>query len=117
MHFKVEKLKNASIIPNFHLKDKKLSLKAKGLLTIMYTLPDEWDYSMTGLCTITNTGITAIRNIISELELNGYLKRKQIKNTKGQFEYEYYVFVQPQKVDITKDVLRLKRFKEHLNRI
>lgn len=117
MHFKVEKLNNASVIPNYHLKDKKLSLKAKGLLTVMYTLPDEWDYSMTGLCTITNTGITAIRNIIAELELNGYLKRKQTKNLKGQFEYEYYVFIKPEKVEKTKDVLSLKRTKESLNRI
>ena len=87
MKFKIESLKQYSIIPNEYLRDKHLSLKSKGLLTIMYSLPNDWDYSINGLCKITNSGTTQIRNIITELEIYGYLERVQTKNEKGQFEY------------------------------
>lgn len=93
MKFKIETLKGFTIIPNDYLKDKKLSLKSKGLLTIMYSLPNEWDYSINGLCKITNSGITTIRTILTELEIYGYLERIQTKNEKGQFDYIYHVFI------------------------
>lgn len=78
-------------IPKEYLKDKKLSLKAKGLLTIMYSMPEEWEYNMKGLSKITGTSIKSIRNIIKELEENYYLFRRRRQNKKGQFYYEYIV--------------------------
>lgn len=117
MKFIIETLDGYQIMPTEHLRNKELSLKAKGLLSVMYSLPNDWDYSMNGLCKITNTGITAIRNIIEELELKGYLLRKQTKNEKGQFEYAYYIFFKNRAVKPTKDVLGLKRFKTALNKL
>ena len=110
MKFEIEKLEHFVVIPNDHLMDKNLTLKAKGLLSTMYSLPNDWDYSIQGLCRITNTGITAIRNIIAELELRGYLTRKQTRNTKGQWEYTYIVRIK--KINTSyKNCLSLKRFK------
>jgi predicted transcriptional regulator len=117
MKFIIETLNGYQIMPTEHLRNKELSLKAKGLLSIMYSLPNDWDYSMNGLCIITNTGITAIRNIIAELELKGYLLREQKKNEKGQFEYIYRVFFKKRTVKPTKEVLSLKRFKTALNKL
>lgn len=106
MKFQIEKLKNYQIIPTTFLKDKRVSLKAKGLLATMYSLPNEWDYSINGLCKITNTGLRAIRSAITELEILGYIERKQIHNDKGQFDYEYYVKFEPK---INKNALSIKR--------
>lgn len=97
MKFYIENYKNYTIVPNAYLKDKLLSLTAKGLLSVMYSLPNDWDYTINGLCKITNSGITRIRNTIFELEMFGYLERKQVKNEKGQFDYEYYIFLEPKK--------------------
>ena len=113
MRFKIEKLNGYQILPTEFLKDKKLGLKTKGLLTIMYSLPNDWDYTMQGLCTVTGEGITAIRNCVTELELNGYLTRKQTRNEKGKFEYIYIVRTKKIKVKIEENVLQIKRFKEH----
>ena len=118
MKFKIETLNGYQIMPTEFLRDKELSLKAKGLLATCYSLPNEWDYSMRGLCTITNTGITAIRNIIAELELKGYLIRRQTKNLKGKYEYEYYVLIKPKKPkNVTESCLKLKRFKTYLKKV
>ena len=62
--FRVEKTKNYTVMSNYHLRDKNLSTKAIGLLSIMLSLPETWDYTMNGLCAIRNEGIKAIRNII-----------------------------------------------------
>ena len=114
MKFNIEKLDGFQIIPTNYLKDT-ISLKAKGLLTIFYSLPNDWDYTVKGLCKITNTGITAIRNILAELEINGYLTREQTKNYKGQFEYNYKIFIKKQKVEIIQNTTRLRRLKTYLN--
>lgn len=82
----------------------------------MYSLPNEWDYSVNGLCVITNTGITAIRNILAELELQGYLERSQQKNSKGQFEYLYKIYLKSRKVN-PMNCTKLKRFKTALNKV
>ena len=115
MKFIIEQLDGYQIMPTEHLRNKKLSLKAKGLLCIMYSLPNDWDYSMNGLCKITNTGITAMRNIMTELELNGYLERIQQKNNKGQFEYNYKIYLKARKVEI-KNCTSLRRFQTALNK-
>lgn len=115
MKFDIEKIESYTVMPNWHLRDKNLSLKAKGLLSVIYNLPNDWDYSMQGLCNITNTGITAIRNIIQEIELNGYLTRIETKNEKGQYEYIYKIYLRPRKVE-PDNCLALKRFKTKLNK-
>lgn len=114
MKFIIEQLNGYQIMPTEHLQDKNLSLKAKGLLSVMYALPNDWDYSVNGLCKITNTGITAMRNIITEIELNGYLLREQRKNERGQFEYIYHVYFSKRRTQKPQNVIGLKRFKTTL---
>lgn len=90
MRFNLQKI-NYAVIPKTFLKDKALSLKAKGLLTMMFTLPDEWEYNIKGLCKITNTE-TQIKNILNELKLLGYLEIIKNKNAIGRFEYTYNIY-------------------------
>lgn len=114
MKFKIETLESYSVMPNYHLQDKNLSLKAKGLMCTFFSLPNDWDYSVKGLCKITNTGITAIRNILAELEIKGYLQREQTKTEKGEFDYIYHIFIKKRKINPTKNCIALKRFKNSL---
>lgn len=101
-------------MPNAFLQDNKLSLKAKGLLATIYYLPNEWDYSVNGLCAITNTKITAMRSTLTELEINGYLTRKQTKDKEGKWEYIYIIHIKPKKQKI-KNALSTKRWLESHN--
>lgn len=117
MKFDIEKIKSYTIMPNTHLQDRNLSLKAKGLLSVMYNLPNDWDYTLKGLCTITNTGITSIRNIITELEITGYITRIEYKDKKGKFNYNYIVRLTPKKINPTDNCIALKRFKTKLNKV
>ena len=93
--FRVEKNKNYTTMSNYHLRDKKLSYKAKGLLSFMLSLPDTWDYSMNGLVSISKENIGSIRTILHELEENRYLIRSRYQNNKGQFQYEYSIYEYP----------------------
>jgi len=77
--FRVEKNNNYTTMCNVHLKDKNLSLKAKGLLSIMLSLPDDWKYSINGLCSICKENETAIKSTLKELEESCYLTRKEIE--------------------------------------
>ena len=80
-----------TILPKAFLKDKKLSLKAKGLLAIMLSLPDDWDFSIKGLVTISGVSEKQINNVIKELKYNGYIEIKKGRNEKGQYQYYYDV--------------------------
>ena len=71
--FKIEKSKNYTVMSNYHLRDKNLSYKAKGLLSFMLSLPEDWDYSINGLVSISKEEVKAIRNILQELQRYGYL--------------------------------------------
>ena len=82
--FRVEKIENYTTISNYHLQDKNLSNKAKGLLTIMLSLPPNWDMTMKGLVSLSSDGIDAIRTTITELEKNGYLSRTRGRSELGQ---------------------------------
>ena len=93
--FKVEKNRNYTTMSNYHLRDKKLSYKAKGLLSFMLSLPDTWDYSMNGLVSVSKENIGAVRTILHELEENKYLLRTRYQNNKGQFQYEYVIYEYP----------------------
>ena len=66
--FRVERTRDYTVMSNHHLKNRSLSLKAKGLLSVMLSLPDEWDYTLRGLAAISKEGVDAIREAIRELE-------------------------------------------------
>ena len=89
---RIHKSKDYTVISNYHFKEKDMSLKAKGLLSLMLSLPNDWDYSIGGLCTICKENETAIRNTLKELEDFKYLIRTRKQNEKGQFEYDYHIF-------------------------
>jgi len=81
---------------NHHLKNKELTLKAKGLLSVMLSLPEDWDYTLKGLSHINREGVDAIREAVRELERAGYVQRSRNKNEKGQFsDTEYVIYEQP----------------------
>ena len=73
--FRVEKTKDFTIMSNHHFKNKNLSLNAKGLLSLMLSLPDEWDYTIRGLASICKDGVDSISTALKELEAEGYLIR------------------------------------------
>jgi len=75
--FRVEKNANYTVMSNEHLRNRDLSLKAKGLLSQMLSLPEEWDYSLEGLSRINREGVDAIRTGVRELEEHGYLERRR----------------------------------------
>lgn len=91
-YFRVEHNNNYTVMSNYHLKDKNLSLKAKGLLSMMLSLPDEWDFSVNGLVAICKESKTAIQNTLKELEECGYLVRTRIHDEKGRIDYIYDIF-------------------------
>lgn len=85
-----------TVMSNYHLKDRNLSYKAKGLLSIMLSLPEEWDYSINGLAAISKEGVKATRSTIKELEDAGYIIRTKVNDEKGHFKYIYDIFETPQ---------------------
>lgn len=93
--FKIEKNRNYTTMSNYHLRDKNLSYKAKGLLSFMLSLPESWDYSMNGLVSVSKENIRAIRTILQELEEYKYLVRTRMQNEKGQFKYDYSIYEVP----------------------
>lgn len=100
--FRVEKNKNFTVMSNYHLRDKALSLKAKGLLSLMLSLPEDWDYTLAGLAYISKDGLSSIRAAVGELEQGGYLKRRRLRNEMGQLtETEYTILEQPESIGNT----------------
>ena len=75
--FRVERNKGYTVMSNYHLRDKSLSLKAKGLLSQILSLPEDWDYTLSGLCYINRESKDAIRTAVNELERAGYIERHQ----------------------------------------
>lgn len=94
--FRVNSNKNYTVMNNTPLRDKGLSLRAKGLLSVMLSLHEDWDYSINGLAAISKEGVKAIRSVLNELEEGGYLIRTRIQNDKGQFDYIYDIYETPQ---------------------
>ena len=98
--FRINKTANYTVMSNHHFKERKMSLKAKGLLSLMLSLPDDWDYSISGLATLSKDGKDSIMSALAELEKFSYLERKRLTNDKGQFagvEYNIYEIPQPKK--------------------
>ena len=75
--FRVVKTKNYTMMSNQHLKDKRLTLKAKGLMSVMLSLPENWDYTLRGLSAISKEGVDAISEAVKELERSGYVIRNR----------------------------------------
>lgn len=99
--FRVEKTRDYTVMSNHHLRNTDLSLKAKGLLSLMLSLPENWDYTTKGLACICKDGIDSINSGVKELETNGYVIRRRLRNEKGQLTTtEYTIFEQPQSLDI-----------------
>ena len=95
--FRVEKPKDYTVMSNHHLKNKNLSLKAKGLLSQMLSLSDEWDYSLKGLASINKESMDAVRTAVLELEEAGYVVREQTRAAQGTFsQTAYTIYEQPQ---------------------
>ena len=89
--FRVERTNNYTVMSNYHLRDKNLSLKAKGLLSQMLSLPEDWDYTLAGLARINAEGKDAIRAAVVELEKAGYVQRRQTIDKAGKFGSNEYV--------------------------
>lgn len=81
--FRVERNKNFTVMSNHHFKNKDLSLKAKGLLSLMLSLPEDWNYNIRGLASLSRDGIDSVRSAIKELEHYGYVERNIIRNESG----------------------------------
>lgn len=95
--FRVEKTQNYTVMSNHHLRNKDLTLKAKGLLSQMLSLPESWDYTLRGLSSINREKIDAIRTAVLELEEAGYITRQQGRDDKGKMAaIEYTIYEQPQ---------------------
>ena len=95
--FRTEKVSGYAVIAKHHLKNKALSYKAKGLMTFMLCVPDDWDYSMVGLAVLASDGIDGVRSGIKELEKHGYLTRRRIRDAGGKLsDIEYTIHEIPQ---------------------
>ena len=94
---RIEKTKDYTVMANHHLRNKGLSLKAKGLLSLMLSLPEDWDYTVKGLAYICKDGIDSINGAIKELETTGYMHRQRVRNDRGQLTTtEYTIREYPQ---------------------
>lgn len=94
--FRVEKSRDFTVMSNHHLRNRNMSLRAKGLLSLMLSLPEDWDYTLKGLASISMEGVDAIRTVIRELEALGYLERRRKRNEKGQLkDAEYIIHERP----------------------
>ena len=94
--FRVEKTTNYTVMSNTHLKDRRLSYKSKGLLSVILSLPPDWDYTITGLSVIAADGVDSVKTAIKELEQYGYITRTQLRDERGRMaQNEYRVYENP----------------------
>ncbi|MFI3141766.1 MAG: DUF6017 domain-containing protein [Clostridia bacterium] len=104
----VEKRTDFTVMSNHHFRNKNLSLKAKGLLSTMFSLNDNWDYSIVGLATLSRDGVDSVKSGIKELEQERYVKRIKRRNPKGQIVAVQYLIREFPIDDDDKEVLRLQ---------
>lgn len=96
---RIHKTKNYTVMSNYHLREKDMSFKAKGLMSVMLSLPEDWDYSVAGLATLASDGKDSVISALKELEKFGYLVRSQIVDEKGRFvQVAYNIYEEPQQV-------------------
>ena len=89
--FRIEKTRDYTVMSNHHLKDRTLTLKSNGLLSMMLSLPDEWNYTTRGLAAICREGVDSIGAALKELETHGYIRRTQLRDEKGKITDVQYV--------------------------
>lgn len=95
--FRINKTRDYTVMSNYHLKDTRLSLKSKGLLSMMLSLPEEWNYTTRGLAAICKEGVDSIGTALKELECSGYIQRNRVRDEKGKItDTEYIIFEKPQ---------------------
>ena len=95
--FRVEKTRDYTVMSNCHLGDKRLTLKAKGLMSFMLSLPDDWDYTIKGMAALHADGIDSIRTALVELGRYGYMERRRNRDAHGRLrDTEYVIFETPQ---------------------
>ena len=95
--FRIERTRDYTVMSNHHLRNANLSLKAKGLLSMMLSLPEEWNYTTRGLASICKEGVDAIGSALKELETAGYIVRRQLRGANGRItDTEYIIYEQPQ---------------------
>ena len=90
--------KDYTCMSNYHFQDRTLSLKAKGLLSLMLSLPDTWDYSVAGLATLSSDGETSVRTAVKELEEHNYLQRTPVREGGRIIDWEYDIYEQPREI-------------------
>ena len=95
--YRVQRTRDYTVMSNYHLKDKGLTLKSKGLLSMILSLPEEWNYTTRGLASICKEGVDAIGSALKELETAGYIVRRQLRGANGRItDTEYIIYEQPQ---------------------
>ena len=95
--FRIERTRDYTVMSNHHLRNHELSLKAKGLISMMLSLPDDWNYTTRGLAKICKEGVDAIGNALRELETAGYIVRHQLRDRQSRIsDTEYVIYEQPQ---------------------
>ena len=106
---RVEHNANYTTMSNYHLRDGRLSLRAIGLMSKMLSLPEDWDYTVKGLCTIVKEGREAVRKALMELEAAGYLVREQGRSAGGNFAgNDYTLFEEPRELPLPKNPTTVK---------
>ena len=101
--FRVEKNKSYTVMSNHHLRNRTLSLKAKGLLSQMLSLPEDWDYTLVGLASINKESKDAIRTAVRELEEAGYVVRRQTTDARGKFSVNEYIIHEYPQTDVSQE--------------
>ena len=91
---RVKRTSGYTIMSNYHLRDMNLSLKASGLLSLVLSLPEDWQYSVKGLTAIVKEGESAVKSALQELEQHGYLRRTEIRTESGKFQGLEYIFLE-----------------------
>lgn len=107
---RVNKTQDYTVMSNYHFREKKMSLKAKGLLSLMLTLSDDWNFSISGLVSICKENETAITNILNELKEFGYLEIKKLlpnETKSGRYEYIYNIYENPKQEGKKQDLENL----------
>ena len=102
--FRIDKTRDYTVMSNHHLRNTELSLKANGLLSLMLSLPEEWDYTTKGLAHICKDGVDSICAGVRELEEHGYVIRERVRNKNGQLgAIEYTILEQPRTIELERE--------------
>jgi len=111
---RVHKNANFTVMSNYHFKEKKMSLKSKGLLSLMLSLPDDWDYTVAGLVTLSADGKDSVNSALKELESFGYLTRTRLTDAKGRFAgIEYNIYENPKENPIADKPISAKPIQDN----